>query len=215
MRRPLSMLRTRVKICGITRPEDALAAARWGADAIGLVFYPPSPRAVTLDQALAVSRVLPAFVSTVALFVDPARAEVEAVLAALPVDLLQFHGHEAADFCAAFGRPYIKALAVREGHDVAAVAAGYGAARGILLDTYRPGVPGGTGETFDWSNMPVGLAQPLILAGGLNARNVAAAIRRVQPYAVDVSGGVERARGSKDEDLIAAFMQEVNRVGAS
>lgn len=202
-------MRTRVKICGITRPDDGQTAARLGADAIGLVFYAPSPRAVTLTQAQAVVAALPPFVSVVALFVDPAPAEVEQVLAAVPVDLLQFHGDEAPEDCRRYGRPYIKAIRMRPGLDVVAEAGRYADARGVLLDTYDPALVGGTGAAFDWSRVPAGLPLPVILAGGLTAANVAQAIKQVRPYAVDVSGGVEAAKGIKDAALLAAFIKEV------
>jgi phosphoribosylanthranilate isomerase len=207
--------RTRVKICGITRAQDGLAAARAGADAIGLVFYPPSPRAVDPARARAVVQVLPPFVSVVALFVDPVADQVREVLAAVAVDLLQFHGEEAPELCAAFGRPYLKAVRMREGVDLARAARRYAGACGLLLDAYRPGVPGGTGTAFDWSRVPGGLALPVVLAGGLDPGNVAEAVRRVRPYGVDVSGGVEVDRGVKDPARIEAFIREVNRVADS
>lgn len=205
-------MRTRVKICGITRPEDGLEAARLGADAIGLVFYPPSPRYVTPAQARAVVAALPPFVSVVGLFVDTAEAELDAILAEVPIDLLQFHGKEPPEMCQRTGRPYIKALRMREGIDLAAEAARYHSAAGLLLDSYRPGVPGGTGATFDWGRIPAGLDRPVILAGGLDSGNVAEAVRTVRPYAVDVSGGVERDKGIKDAAKLAAFMRGVESV---
>ena len=200
-------MRTRVKICGITRPEDGRVAASLGADAIGLVFYPMSPRAVTLAQAQAVVAVLPPFVTTVALFVDPEPAEVEAVLSAVAPDLLQFHGGESAAFCGQFARPWIKAVAMREGLDLTAFVDEYRHARGILLDTYRPGLPGGTGEVFDWDAIPTALAGQIVLAGGLTPDNIATAIAKVRPYAVDVSGGVEASKGIKSAALMAAFFK--------
>ena len=199
----------RSKICGITRVEDALAAAAAGADAIGLVFYPQSPRAVSLDQARAIIAALPPFVTTVGLFVDAGRDEVNALLDALPLDLLQFHGDESPAQCEGYRRPYIKALRVRPGEDLAARSREYSTASGILLDTFVAGVPGGTGEAFDWSLVPAELDRPIILAGGLSAGNVAAAIRQVRPFAVDVSGGVEASKGIKDGDKIRAFLREV------
>ncbi len=203
-------MRTRVKICGITRPEDGVVAARLGADAIGLVFYARSPRAVTLIQAQAVVAVLPPFVTTVALFVNPEPDEVKAVLAAVAPDLLQFHGDESPEFCDQFARPWIKAVAMREGLDLAAVMQQYRHGRGVLLDTYRPGLPGGTGETFDWDAIPAELAERIILAGGLHPANIAAAIAKVRPYAVDVSGGVEASKGIKDAALMAAFLKNAS-----
>jgi phosphoribosylanthranilate isomerase len=197
----------RVKICGITRVEDALAAAKAGADAIGLVFYAKSPRAVDIEQARAILAALPPFVTTVGLFVDAERSELERILASVPLDLLQFHGDESVQQCEAFGRPYIKALRVKAGDDIAAQVARYPSAQGILLDAYVEGVPGGTGEAFDWSLIPQALSKPLILAGGLRPDNVAEAVSRVRPYAVDVSGGVEASKGVKDVEKVGAFIR--------
>jgi len=197
----------RVKICGITRVEDALAAVAAGADAIGLVFYAKSPRAVDIEQARAILAALPPFVTTVGLFVDAERSELECILASVQLDLLQFHGDESVQQCEAFGRPYIKALRVKAGDDIAAQAARYPSAQGILLDAYVEGVPGGTGEAFDWSLIPQALSKPLILAGGLRPDNVAEAVSRVRPYAVDVSGGVEASKGVKDVEKVGAFIR--------
>ena len=202
----------RCKICGITRVEDALAAVDAGADAIGLVFYAKSPRAVTVPQAQAILAALPPFVTTVGLFVDSERSELNAILDVLPLDLLQFHGDESPAACEGFRRPYIKALRVKQGDDIAARIGQYGSAAGVLLDTFVPGVPGGTGEAFDWSLVPHGLRMPIILAGGLTPENVRAAIEQVRPYAVDVSGGVEASKGLKDSDKIHAFVRAVRRV---
>jgi phosphoribosylanthranilate isomerase len=202
-------MRTRVKICGLTRAVDAEAAAAAGADAIGLVFYERSPRAVGIAEARAVIAALPPFVTSVGLFVDAPPAYVEGVLAEVPLDLLQFHGDEAPDGCAAFGRPWIKALHVRPGLDLQAEAQRFAGAAGLLLDTYRPGVPGGTGARFDWGLIPRALAPRIVLAGGLTPENVAVAIRAVRPYGVDVSGGVEAAKGIKDPAKIDAFMHGV------
>lgn len=202
----------RSKICGITRIEDALIAAEAGADAIGLVFYAKSPRAVSIQQARDIVAALPAFVTTVGLFVNASREELNDVLAGVALDLLQFHGDETPAECESYKRPYIKALRVKPGDDIAQLAAPYAKARGILLDTYVPGVPGGTGAAFDWSLVPSGLSLPVILAGGLSAANVQAAIEQVRPYAVDVSGGVEAGKGIKDAAKIRAFMQAVGRV---
>ncbi|WP_425914401.1 phosphoribosylanthranilate isomerase [Pseudomonas sp. GWSMS-1] len=199
----------RSKICGITRIEDALAAVEAGADAIGLVFYAKSPRAVTVQQARAIISALPPFVTSVGLFVDASRCELGELLDAVPLGLLQFHGDESPADCDGYHRPYIKALRVKPGDDIAAQVELYKNASGVLLDTYVPGVPGGTGEAFDWSLVPEGLSKPVILAGGLTAANVAQAIARVRPYAVDVSGGVELAKGIKDAEKIRAFMQAV------
>jgi phosphoribosylanthranilate isomerase len=200
---------TRIKFCGITRPEDALAAARLGVDAIGFVFHRKSPRYVDPGRAAAIVRHLPPFVTTVGLFVDPSPAEVQAVLAAASLDLLQFHGAEAPDFCAGFGRPWIKALAVAPGVDLLQSAANYAGSRGLLLDAFVPGMHGGTGTQADWSAIPQSLPLPVILAGGLTPANVGEAIRAVRPWAVDVSSGVERAKGVKDHEKMVAFIRGV------
>ncbi|MCL7461734.1 phosphoribosylanthranilate isomerase [Pseudomonas sp. NW5] len=199
----------RSKICGITRIEDALVAAEAGADAIGLVFWAPSPRAVDLEQARRIVAALPPFVTTVGLFVNAARAEVREVLEAVPLDLLQFHGDEQAADCEGHGRPYIKALRVKPDEDIAAQCARYPGAAGILLDAYVPGIPGGTGERFDWSRVPAQPPCPIILAGGLTPENVAQAIQQVRPWAVDVSGGVEAGKGRKDAGKVRAFLSAV------
>ena len=204
-------MRTRVKICGLTRAQDARCAARLGADAIGLVFYAPSPRGVSGTQAVSVLEGLSPFVTVVGLFVDPTEAEVRDVLERVPLDLLQFHGDEPPEFCAQFGRRWIKAVRMRPGVDLRAERERYAASSGLLLDAYRPGVPGGTGTAFDWRLIPRELVGEVILAGGLAADNVRSAIRQVRPYAVDVSGGVESAKGIKAEDKMAAFMREVAR----
>jgi len=203
------MTRTRVKICGLTRPADVAAAVAAGADAIGLVFYPPSPRAVTPDLARELCGLLPPFVSAVGLFVDPTGDQVREVLRQVPLDLLQFHGEEPPGFCASCGRRWIKAIRMRPGIDLAALAEAYRDGAGLLLDAYDPARPGGTGSAFDWGRIPAELAPGIILAGGLDPDNVAAAIIRVRPYAVDVSGGVEAARGLKDPAKISAFIQGV------
>ena len=206
----MSLIRT--KICGITRPEDGQEAARLGVDAIGLVFYPPSPRHVSLDQARAIVAALPPFVTVVALFVDPSVAEVEAVLHAVPVDVLQFHGEESPDFCRQFARPYLKAVRVRPSLDLLQYAAHYAGTRGLLADAFVPGMAGGTGATFDWSLLPPNLPLPLILSGGLDPSNIAAAVAAVRPAAVDISSGVESAKGIKDPALMAAFIGAVQHV---
>ena len=197
----------RVKICGITRVEDALAAVAAGADAIGLVFYARSPRAVDVEQARTILAALPPFVTSVGLFVNAERSELERILTQVPLDLLQFHGDESVAQCEGYARPYIKALRVKAGDDIAAEMARYPSAQGILLDTYVEGVPGGTGEAFDWSLVPRQASRPLILAGGLRPDNVAAAVAQVRPYAVDVSGGVEAGKGIKDAQKIGAFIR--------
>ncbi|VXC37161.1 N-(5'-phosphoribosyl)anthranilate isomerase [Pseudomonas sp. 8Z] len=203
------MTRVRSKICGITRVEDALAAVEAGADAIGLVFYAKSPRAVSIEQARAIVAALPPFVTCVGLFVDMPREALQALLREVPLDLLQFHGDESPTDCEGFSRPYIKALRVRADQDVAALMAPYTGACGILLDTFVEGVPGGTGAAFDWSLVPSEAGKPVILAGGLTPDNVAQAIAQVRPYAVDVSGGVEAAKGIKDASRIQAFLNAV------
>lgn len=201
------MASVRIKICGITRIEDALAAAAAGADAIGLVFYAKSPRAVSLPQARAIIAALPPFVTTVGLFVNASRCELNEILDALPLDMLQFHGDESPADCEGYCRPYLKALRVKPGDDIRAQVSSYPGAAGILLDTFVAGVPGGTGESFDWSLVPANLPSPVILAGGLNVGNVKAAITQVRPYAVDVSGGVEASKGIKDAGKIEAFIR--------
>ena len=205
------MSNVRSKICGITRIEDALAAAEAGADAIGFVFYAKSPRAVDVRQARAIIAELPPFVTTVGLFVNASRCELNEILEVVPLDLLQFHGDETPQDCEGYNRPWIKALRVRPGDDLEAACRLYAGARGVLLDTYVPGIPGGTGEAFDWSLVPARLSKPVILAGGLSAQNVGQAIAQVRPYAVDVSGGVEQAKGIKDAAKIEAFMQAVKQ----
>jgi phosphoribosylanthranilate isomerase len=202
-------MRTRVKICGITREQDAVAAVENGADAIGLVFYAPSPRAVEIKQARTICRMLPPFVSSVALFVDADRDLIARVVGEVGVDLLQFHGDETPAYCAAHARPWIRAIRMRGDIDLAAVSQDFAESRGLLLDAYQPGVPGGTGETFDWERIPSRLAPKVVLAGGLTPTNVGEAVRRVRPFAVDVSGGVEREKGIKDAGKIKQFIDEV------
>ncbi|HEX3633831.1 MAG TPA: phosphoribosylanthranilate isomerase [Casimicrobiaceae bacterium] len=213
--------RTRVKICGITRLDDALAAAHAGADAIGLVFWPGTPRKVEFEQARAIAAAVPAFVTVVGLFVDPQPEAVRAAVDAAALDLLQFHGDEPQALCASFARPYIKAVPVRPEVDLLQYASRYRDARGMLFDAFEPGgMPGGTGRTFDWqalaARLDAGLAQPLILSGGLAPHNVGAAIRALRPWAVDVSSGVEESgddgrphKGIKDPAKIAAFIRGV------
>ncbi|MGE3297032.1 MAG: phosphoribosylanthranilate isomerase [Porticoccaceae bacterium] len=197
----------RVKICGITRETDAQAAADAGADAIGLVFHPASPRCVSLAMAASIVRSVGPFVTTVGLFVDAAPDRVREVLARTGIHLLQLHGSETPDYCAQFGVPFIKALRMAPGLDPATAAACYPAAAGLLFDAWDPVVAGGTGTGFDWSRLPVLREQPLILAGGLAPANVAAAVRQVRPYAVDVSSGVEAAPGIKDPRLLRDFIE--------
>lgn len=201
--------RTRVKICGITRAEDALSAIDAGADALGFVFYEPSPRAVTAAQAAAIMANLPPFVACVGLFVDASAECVRATLAQVPLTLLQFHGDESEAFCQQFQRPYMKALRVQAGDDVSARMHQFPSAQAILLDAWHPTQPGGTGLNFDWQQVPRELSNRVVLAGGLSASNVAAAIRATTPYAVDVSGGVESAKGIKSAEKLVAFMAGV------
>jgi phosphoribosylanthranilate isomerase len=200
------MGRVRIKICGITRPEDAAHAATAGADAIGLVFHRESPRAVTAATALAITRALPPFVARTGLFVDAEAELVRSVLAGVPLDLLQFHGDEAPEYCRGFGRPYIKAIRMAADVELAALERRFADAAALLLDAFVPGSAGGTGRTFNWELVPRLRQKPVILAGGLTPENVAAAIRRVRPWAVDVSGGVEAAKGVKDPARVSAFI---------
>ena len=204
-------MRTRVKICGITRAEDAEAAAAQGADAIGLVFYRPSPRCVTLERARQIVAATPAFVSTVAVFVNPSREEIETVIGECGVTLLQFHGEEPADFCSGFSRPYIKAARIRPELDLLKYLSPHASARAWMLDAFHEDLWGGTGGAFDWGLVPKDAAKPVILSGGLTADNVGDAVRRVRPYAVDVSTGVEVSKGIKDAAKIAAFIGAVRR----
>lgn len=207
-------MRTRVKICGITRPEDGVTAAHCGADAIGLVFHPASPRAVDVDTARAVIAALPAFVTVSALFVDPSADEVQRVLDAVPVDLLQFHGDEAPSFCRYFGVRYLKGVRMREDVNLSAMADRFHDSAAMLLDAYREGVAGGTGERFDLSRVPMDYPLPIVLAGGLTPDTVAEAVRAVRPWGVDVSSGVEVDKGVKDADKIERFIRGVNSVQA-
>ena len=202
------MYRTRIKICGLTRAEDVHAAVEAGADAIGLVFYPPSPRFVAFERAAELAALVPPFVTTVGLFVNPDPTYVRQALAQVPLQLLQFHGDESEAQCATFGRPWIKAARVRPGVDLVEFSACHPSASGLLLDAFVEGYGGG-GKVFDWSLIPERLGRPLILSGGLDPDNVAEAVRRVRPWAVDVSSGVESGKGIKDAALIAAFVAGV------
>jgi len=203
---------TRIKICGITRVEDVMDAVHSGADALGLVFYDKSPRNVSLQQAIKLSEVVFPFVTLVGLFVNASEEAVREVLRVVPLDVLQFHGEETPDFCAQFGRPYLKAIRVKAGVDLVQYAADFAGAQGLLLDAFVEGAHGGTGASFDWALIPYDLPLPVILSGGLHAGNVAEAIRQVRPYAVDVSSGVEASKGIKDAEKIAAFIKEVNKI---
>ncbi|HSD97137.1 MAG TPA: phosphoribosylanthranilate isomerase [Sulfuricaulis sp.] len=202
-------MRTRVKICGITRIEDAIAAAQAGADAIGFVFDLKSPRHVHPDQALKITRALPPFITTVGLFVNPAPDTVEGVLGHVPLDLIQFHGNEKPEQCRRYHRLYIKAIHMKPDVDLREMARLYGDAAGLLLDTYVADAAGGSGQAFDWNRIPQNLGKPVILAGGLTPQNVAEAVRKVRPFAVDVSSGVEHSKGIKDANKISAFIEEV------
>jgi phosphoribosylanthranilate isomerase len=208
------MHRTRIKICGITRPGDAVEAARAGADAIGLVFYPPSPRAVGLRQALDIVRELPPLVGVVALFVRAEPQRVREVIDALRPSLLQFHGDESAEDCEAFGHPYLRAVRMRTGVDLLDSRVRHAHARGLLLDAFVEGFGGG-GEVFDWSLIPTNVGSPIVLSGGLRAANVAQAILRVRPWAVDVSSGVESAKGVKDAAAMREFVAAVRAADAA
>jgi phosphoribosylanthranilate isomerase len=200
---------TRVKVCGITRIEDGLAAASFGADAIGFVFYAPSPRYVAPAQAREIAAAIAPFVSTVGLFVDADVATVSNVLQTIRLDYLQFHGDESPEYCAQFGVPFLKAIRVKPGVDLLQYAAEFHAAKAILLDAFVEGTHGGTGQRFDWQLIPRNLPLPVILSGGLAPENVMDAIRRVMPWAVDVSSGVEIAKGVKDAGKIQQFMRGV------
>jgi phosphoribosylanthranilate isomerase len=205
----------RVKFCGLTRVEDVQAAASLGVDAIGLVFYPPSPRAITVGQARALVAALPPGPTRVGLFVDPDPGEVESVLAELPLDMLQFHGNEPAGRCQGHGLPYLKAIHLRPGVNLAREASTFLDAFGLLLDTYHPGVPGGTGEVADWSRISSLAGRRIVLAGGLHAGNVGRAVLRLSPYAVDVSSGIEQSPGVKSLGRMSAFIDEVRHATAS
>jgi phosphoribosylanthranilate isomerase len=204
-------LRTRVKICGITRIEDALAAVGLGADAIGLVFYAPSPRNVSIEQAISIVESLPPFVSKVGLFVNESPSNIKNILAQVDLDILQFHGDESREVCEQINMPYYKAIRVKEDTNLIQYAQIYHSAKALLLDTYSESTVGGTGMVFDWKLIPENISKPLILAGGLTPANVGLAIETVHPYAVDVSGGVEQSKGIKDVKKMTAFIQAVNQ----
>lgn len=203
------MNRVRIKICGITRPEDALAAAASGADAIGLVFYPGSPRFIDTDNAAAIVSVLPPLISKVGLFVNQNRSEIRSVLNQVSLDYLQFHGEESPEECSRYDKPYIKSIRMDDNVKLASEVERYRGSSCLLLDAHVEGMVGGTGKTFDWTKIPVSLNKPIILAGGLTPGNVKAAINRVNPYGVDVSSGVEKSKGIKDPDKMALFIREV------
>jgi len=200
---------TRVKICGLTRLDDVNAAVDSGADAIGLVFYPQSPRYVDLQAAAMLARAVPPFVTIVGLFVNADAATVNETLAAVPLHVLQFHGDENELYCRQFNRPYLKAARVKPGMDLVQYAVGFPSAQAILLDAFVDGYGGG-GKVFDWSVIPSELSRPIVLSGGLDAGNVGEAIARVRPVAVDVSSGVEMSKGIKDAEKIRAFVAAVH-----
>jgi phosphoribosylanthranilate isomerase len=203
--------KVRIKICGLTRDQDVHNAVVEGADALGFVLYAPSPRAVSAEQAAQLIQKVPAFVTTVALFVNEGADEIQRALKLCPFDLLQFHGDESPDFCRQFNRPYMKAIRVRSAEDIHSAVQQYPDAKALLLDAYVENLPGGTGQAFDWRLIPQ-LSIPWVLAGGLNANNVADAINQVQPFAVDISGGVEASKGIKDKQKIKDFISEVRNV---
>ncbi|WP_417552318.1 phosphoribosylanthranilate isomerase [Marinomonas fungiae] len=201
----------RVKICGITNLDDAMQASNAGADALGFVFYEKSPRYVTPKTANDIIAQLPPFITPVALFVDADDQLVQSVIAGSPRWVLQFHGEESPEQCLQYGQPYFKAIRMKSDVDLLLEAERYDTATAILLDAYKPGVPGGTGETFDWHLIPSNLPKPLILAGGLTVENIHHAVASVQPYAVDVSGGVEKEKGKKDPLKVTQFINGAKR----
>ena len=206
---PRTYLRTRVKICGITRVEDAVSAVNAGVDAIGLVFYAPSPRYVTVAQAQLIMAAIPPFVSVVGLFVNAPQTEIESVLSKVRLHIVQYHGDETESDCQQINLPYYKAIRVKADTNLLQCEVTFKSAQALLLDTYSEVAVGGTGQVFDWSLIPKNLTKPVILAGGLTQYNVAAAIQQARPYAVDVSGGVEQSKGIKDAAKMAAFLQAV------
>ncbi|HCH23282.1 MAG TPA: phosphoribosylanthranilate isomerase [Oceanospirillaceae bacterium] len=202
-------MRTRVKICGLRHDDDVVVASKAGADALGFVFYPPSPRAVSVDQATSLVAKVPSFITSVGLFVNASATDVEQTLKQVPLSLLQFHGDETPEFCQQFGMPWIKAVRMRQDINLWQVKEDYHLGQGLLLDAYQKGTPGGTGASFDWQRIPRELAPEIILAGGLDATNIQQAVAQVQPWAVDVSGGVESSKGIKDHVKIDTFMAEI------
>ncbi|MFQ3230066.1 phosphoribosylanthranilate isomerase [Reinekea sp.] len=207
-------MRTRIKMCGMTRAEDIQAAAALGVDAIGMVFYPPSPRAISVEHAAQLAQTCPVLVDKVALFVNPEPSLVREVISATKATLLQFHGDETPEFCQQFGQPYIKALRVANKEDLIVGLDIHQHAPAILLDAYVEGTPGGTGQKFDWSMIPPGVQERLFLAGGLSPSNVADAIKQVMPYVVDVSGGIEASKGIKSAQLMAEFVAAVREISS-
>lgn len=202
-------MRTRIKICGFTQVKNAVEAANLGVDAIGLVFYPPSPRNVSIEQAVNIVNALPAFVTVVALFVDAQEAQIRDILSKVSIDCLQFHGDETAKACRLYKKPYMKAVRMKPGLDVMALAEEYNDASALLLDAYHPGIKGGSGSQFDWELIPAQCPLPVVLAGGLQVDNARQAVETVRPYALDVSSGVESSKGIKDVAKMAAFIQAI------
>jgi len=203
------VIKTRIKICGITRAEDGVSAAELGADAIGLVFYPKSPRYVSIERAINIISSLPSFICRVGLFVNHDEEAILSILRKVSLDVLQFHGDESAEECRQFSKPYIKAIRMCDDIDLISHARNYVDAAALLLDTHVDGMVGGTGKVFDWDRIPKSLPQPVTLAGGLNSNNVSEAIYQVKPYAVDVSGGVESSKGIKDSNKMKEFVMAV------
>ncbi len=203
-------MRTRTKICGFTRVDDAVEAAKLGVDAIGLVFYPPSPRNVNLEQAGDIVSALPAFITVVALFVDEKERRIKEILSQVSIDCIQFHGNEAATDCRIYNKSYIKAIRMKQGLDIIKISTDYQDASALLLDAYHPGIQGGSGSQFDWDLIPENNSLPIILAGGLDEGNAEQAVKKVRPYALDVSSGVERTKGIKDVAKMAAFIEAIN-----
>ena len=202
----------KVKICGITSVKDALAVAYSGADAIGLVFYPKSSRHISIEQAIEICAVLPPFITIVALFLDAEKSIVEEVINKVPVNILQFHGSESPEYCRSFSLPYMKAVGMIGLDNFSEYADKYTDAKAFLVDGHAPGAAGGTGNSFNWQDIPSDYPKPIILAGGLNPDNIADAIRSTSVYAMDLSSGVEILPGIKSEEKITALMQEVKRV---
>lgn len=202
-------MRTRVKICGFTQVQDAVVAANLGVDAIGLVFYPPSPRNVSTDKAYEIVRALPAFVTVVALFVDEQEDKICEVLDKVSIDCIQFHGDESVEACKIYNKPYMKAIRMKPGLDISEIARQHPQASALLLDAYHPGIKGGSGCQFDWDLIPKQCTLPVILAGGLESNNAKQAVQTVRPYALDVSSGVESSKGIKDVAKMAAFIQAI------
>ncbi len=203
--------RTRIKICGFTDTEQAQWAARMGIDALGLVFYPPSPRAIDSSQAQAIIRCLPPFITIVALFVNETAERINQILKHTGIDMIQFHGDESPEFCRSFTRPFIKAIRVREDTDIIAESKRYAGARGLLLDAWHPDNHGGTGTQFNWDQIPKQCELPLILAGGLTPDNIQYALQTSQLDTVDISSGVESAKGQKSPEKMATFLQQIRQ----